>query len=155
MAERAKKKKQLTYKGKPIYRKGNRIYYGNLEDDLILVIDIVESKKSKDITITKKAVFYIQDNTGELGEGAVYRKGERESLYKAFFIHKNRSLYLVSKSFCSYILLLTVPFPLSYCFFLQIWSSLRVKAAYCKALQGRKYAHTQAFYSLHQVLKAF
>ena len=40
--------------------------------------------KSKDITITKKAVFYIQDNTGELGEGAVYRKGERESLYKAF-----------------------------------------------------------------------
>ncbi len=84
MAERAKKKKQLTYKGKPIYRKGNRIYYGNLEDDLILVIDIVESKKSKDITVTKKAVFYIQDNTGELGEGAVYRKGERDSLYKAF-----------------------------------------------------------------------
>lgn len=80
----AKKKKQLTYKGKPVYRQGNRIYYGNLEDDLILVIDIVESKKEKGHEITKKAVFEIQDNTGELGKGATFRKGERENLYKAF-----------------------------------------------------------------------
>ena len=79
-----KKKKMLTYKGKPVYRQGNRIYYGNLEDDLILVIDIVESKKEKGHEITKKAVFEIQDNTGELGKGATFRKGERDNLYKAF-----------------------------------------------------------------------
>ncbi len=83
-AERAKKKKQLTYKGKPIYRQGNRIYYGNLDEDLVLVIDIVETKKVSGHEITKKVVFGIQDNTGELGQGAVYRKGERENLYKAF-----------------------------------------------------------------------
>ncbi len=83
-AERTKKKKQLTYKGKPIYRQGNRIYYGNLEDDLILVIDIVETKNIYGRQITQKAVFSIQDNTGELGQGTVYRKGERDNLYKAF-----------------------------------------------------------------------
>lgn len=83
-ADKTKKKKQLTYKGKPIYRQGNRIYYGNLEDDLILVIDIVETKKIFGREITKKVVFEIQDNTGELGKGATFRKGERDNLYKAF-----------------------------------------------------------------------
>ena len=40
-----KKKKVLTYNGKPILRCGNRIYYGNLNDKLILVLDITETKK--------------------------------------------------------------------------------------------------------------
>ena len=40
----AKKKKILTYNGKPILRCGNRIYYGNLEDKLILVLDITKTK---------------------------------------------------------------------------------------------------------------
>lgn len=83
-AEKTKKKKQLTYKGKPIYRQGNRIYYGNLEDDLILVLDVVETKKIKDSEVSTKVLFEVQDNTGELGKGATFRKGERENLYKAF-----------------------------------------------------------------------
>ena len=62
----AKAKKGLIYKGKPLYRVGNRVYYGNLEDDLILVLDIVESEK--------------------FGEGVNYRNAEREDLYKALDI---------------------------------------------------------------------
>lgn len=79
-----KKKKQLTYKGKPVYRQGNRIYYGNLEDDLILVIDILESKNIYGRQISTKVAFGVQDNTGELGKGQIFRKAERENLYKAF-----------------------------------------------------------------------
>ena len=82
----AKKKKMLTYKGKPVYRVGNRIYYGNLEDRLILVMDIVETEKGGQFDVTKKVQFHIQDNTGELGKGQNYRTGEREDLYKAFDI---------------------------------------------------------------------
>lgn len=81
-----KKKKGLTYKGKPVYRLGNRIYYGNMEDDLILVMDITETQKVGDYDMTKKVVFHIQDNTGELGMGTNYRTGERDNLYKAFDI---------------------------------------------------------------------
>ncbi len=84
MEKRAKKKKQLMYKGKPVYRKGNRILYGNLEDDLILVIDITESEEVNGVPVTKRAAFSIRDNTGALGEGTIYRKAEREDLYKAF-----------------------------------------------------------------------
>ena len=56
-----KKKKIVTYNGKPIVRCGNRIYYGNFEDKLILVLDIVETKK-------------------------VFRKATRDNLYKALDI---------------------------------------------------------------------
>ena len=39
----AKKAKVLTYKDKPVYRQGNKIYYGDLSKRLILVLEIVES----------------------------------------------------------------------------------------------------------------
>lgn len=83
----AKKKKALTYKGKPIYRKGNKIFYGNLEDPLILVLDIVETKNVNGLKVGTKIKFSIQDNTvDEVGTGTNYRSGEREDLYKAFDI---------------------------------------------------------------------
>ena len=81
-----KKKKILTYRGKPVYRVGNTIYYGNPEDRLILVMEIVETEKVGNYDITKKVKFHIQDNTGELGKGQNYRSGEREDLFKAFDI---------------------------------------------------------------------
>lgn len=81
-----KKKKILMYKGKPLMRCGDRIYYGNLEDKLILVLDIVESEENKDIKSSTKIKVQLMDNTGEFGKGQVYRKGERENLYKALDI---------------------------------------------------------------------
>ena len=81
-----KKKKGLMYKGKPLLRCGNRIYYGNLEDKLILALDIVESSKKQDVDVSTKVKVQIMDNTGELGKGQVYRKCERENLYKAIDI---------------------------------------------------------------------
>lgn len=83
MATAAKKKKLLMYKGKPLIKCGNRIYYGNLEDKFILALDILESKKNKDIKSTTKVKIEVMDNTGEFGKGQVFRKGERDNLYKA------------------------------------------------------------------------
>ena len=82
----AKKKKILTYKGKPLLKCGERIYYGNLEDKLILALDVVESEKNKDIQSSKKIKIQLMDNTGDLGAGQVYRKAERENLYTALDI---------------------------------------------------------------------
>ena len=82
----AKKKKVLTYNGKPIVRCGNRIYYGNFADKLILVLDILESKKVNDLEVSQKILVQVMDNTGELGKGQVYRKTTRDNLYKALDI---------------------------------------------------------------------
>lgn len=81
-----KKKKLLTYKGKPLIRCGDRIFYGNLEDKYILVLDILETKDVKDVKAATKVKIQLMDNSGELGEGQVYRKTERENLYKAIDI---------------------------------------------------------------------
>lgn len=78
-----KKKKVLTYNDKPIMRCGNKIYYGNLEDKLILVLDIMESKKVQDLDVATKVSVQVMDNTGELGKGQVFRKAERNDLYTA------------------------------------------------------------------------
>lgn len=81
-----KKKKILTYKDKPLLKCGDRIYYGNLEDKLILALDVIESKDNKDVKSSTKIKVQLMDNTGEFGKGQVYRKGERENLYKALDI---------------------------------------------------------------------
>lgn len=83
----AKKKKVLTYKGKPVYRKGNKLFYGNLEDPLILMLEVLETKKVQNVSVATKVKFSIQDNNvDEIGTGTNYRSGEREDLYKAFDI---------------------------------------------------------------------
>ena len=82
----AKKKKFLTYKGKQLIRCGNRLFYGNLEDKYILVLDIVESEEKNGIRISKKVKIQLMDNTAEFGKGDVYRKAERSNLYKALDI---------------------------------------------------------------------
>lgn len=81
-----KKKKVLTYNGKPIVRCGSRIYYGKLEDKLILVLDIIETKSVNDLEVATKVLVQVMDNTGELGKGQVFRKAERDNLYKALDI---------------------------------------------------------------------
>lgn len=79
-------RKKLTYNGKPILRCGNRIFYGNLEDKLILVLDITKSKKVNDIEVAEEILVQVMDNTGELGKGKVFRKAVRDNLYKALDI---------------------------------------------------------------------
>lgn len=78
-----KKKKVLTYKEKPIFRCGDRIYYGNLEDKLILVLDIQDTKEVNGKKVADKILVQVMDNTGELGNGKVFRKTVRDNLYKA------------------------------------------------------------------------
>ncbi|MBE7044113.1 MAG: hypothetical protein E7397_01160 [Ruminococcaceae bacterium] len=80
-----KKEKVFTYKEKPVYRKGNTIYYGDLNEPLILVLEIVETEKLGEFEISKKVKFHVRDNTGEeIGVGMNHRSGEREDLFSAF-----------------------------------------------------------------------
>ena len=82
----ARKRKVLKYNDKPILRCDNRIYYGNLEDKLILVLDILKSKNVKGLEVATEVLVQVMDNTGELGKGQVFRKATRDDLYKALDI---------------------------------------------------------------------
>ena len=81
-----KKKKVLTYNGKPIIRCGNRIYYGDLNDKLILVLDITKTRNVNGLETATEVLVQVMDNTGEFGKGQVFRKATRDNLYKALDI---------------------------------------------------------------------
>ena len=81
-----KKKKVLTYNGKPKIRCGNRIYYGDLNDKLILVLDITNTKNVNGLETATEVLVQVMDNTGEFGKGQVFRKATRDNLYKALDI---------------------------------------------------------------------
>lgn len=47
----AKKEKFLTYRGKPLIRSGNTIYYGDMTDPYVAVLQISETKDFKDLEL--------------------------------------------------------------------------------------------------------
>lgn len=79
-------KKELKYHGKPLIRKNNQLFYGNLEDRYILVLTVISSSQVEDIEVATKVKVEIQDNEGVIGKGRTYRKTERDNLYRALDI---------------------------------------------------------------------
>ena len=53
----AEKEKQdfLTYKGKPLVRNGDTIYYGNMSDDYVIMMRITSKKTSAAMTSLPKS----------------------------------------------------------------------------------------------------
>lgn len=77
--------KGLTYKGKLLARKGNIIYYGNPEDDYIIMMNITNTEEKEGYEITSKVTVSLQTNTGGIKE-KIIKKVEREGLFKALDI---------------------------------------------------------------------
>lgn len=80
-----KDNKFLTYKGKPLVRCKNTIYYGNIYDKYVIKIDIKSKNKVKDMEIADKLKIQLISNPG--GEGKkVVKTSEKENLYLALDI---------------------------------------------------------------------
>ena len=74
--------KKLIYKDKPLVRCGNLIYYGNLSEKYVSIIEILDTKEENGIKIPSKLSVKLNKNYGELKFKPV-KKAERESLYVA------------------------------------------------------------------------
>ena len=79
----ADEKTILQYKGHPLMRKDNMIYYGSMADSHIVMLQILETKKVKDTDIATKVSVELQQCESK----GPYRKKEREGrlLYRARF----------------------------------------------------------------------
>ena len=82
MAEKKETKEGLTYKGKPLLRCGNKIYYGNPEDKYIIYMQIQDTTKIMDLDISTEIVIQLQTNKAP-GLEKVIKSAERDSLYAA------------------------------------------------------------------------
>ena len=61
--------KVLTYKGRPLMRKDNLIYYGSMADSHIIMLQVLETKKVNDTDIATRVAIQLQLPTQEAGIG--------------------------------------------------------------------------------------
>ena len=74
----------LMYKGHPLMRKDNLIYYGSMADSHIVMLQILETKKVGDAEIASRVSVQLQltDPTVK-SRDRVLKKGEKSGLYTA------------------------------------------------------------------------
>mgnify|MGYP006864390103 CR=1 FL=1 len=76
--------KVLQYKGRPLMRKDNLIYYGSMADSHIIMLQILETKKVGDIDVATRVSVQLQLTDPEVkSRDRVVKKTEKASLYAA------------------------------------------------------------------------
>ena len=80
----AKKTEGLMYKGHPLRRVGNMIYYGSMADKYIVLMQVRETKKVQDLDVANKVSVQLQLTDPDLkSRDRVVKKTEKDSLYAA------------------------------------------------------------------------
>ena len=92
MAEKAtpkapKKSQFLMYKGKPLVRSGNTLYYGNTTDKCVVMLQILSTKTVKDMTVADKVQVQLMSTDPELRmKERILKRSEKTGLYNAMDI---------------------------------------------------------------------
>ena len=80
----AEEKIPLTYKGHPLCRKDNLIYYGSMADKYIIMLQVMDTKKVDDLDVSTKVAVQLQLTDPDLkSRDRVVKKTEKDSLYAA------------------------------------------------------------------------
>ena len=88
MAEsKAAKAEGLIYKGHPLRRVGNLIYYGTMAEKYIIMMQVLDSKKEQDLDVATRVSIQLQLTDPDLkSRDRVVKKSEKDSLYAAMDI---------------------------------------------------------------------
>ena len=77
-------KKVLTYKGHPLMRKGDLIYFGSMADSHIVMLQILESKKQGDVERATRVSVQLQlTDPNAKSRDRIVKKSEKPGLYDA------------------------------------------------------------------------
>ena len=80
----AEEKIPLTYKGHPLRRKDNLIYYGSMADKYIIMLQVMDTKKVDDLDVATRVAVQLQLTDPDLkSRDRVVKKTEKDSLYTA------------------------------------------------------------------------
>lgn len=76
--------KLLMYKGHPLMRKDNLIYYGSMADSHIVMLQVLETKKVGNLDVASKVSVQLQlTDPAAKGRDRVVKKSEKDGLYTA------------------------------------------------------------------------
>lgn len=74
----------LTYKGHPLMRKDNLIYYGSMTDSHIVMLQVLEAKKVGDLDVATKVSVQLQlTDPNARAKDRIVKKSEKDGLYAA------------------------------------------------------------------------
>ena len=74
----------LTYKGKPLVRKGNEIYYGDMSEKCVVRFEILSAKKDGKLEIADKvSVQLLDSNTDKPVKERVMKSSTKDDLFTA------------------------------------------------------------------------
>ena len=80
MANEAK----LIYKGRPLRRKDNLVYYGDMSDKYIVMLQIMDSEPLQDLALSKRVSVQLQLTDPDIrSRDRVVKKAEKEGFYIA------------------------------------------------------------------------
>lgn len=76
--------KKLIYKNHPLLRKDNLIYYGSMADKYIIMMQVLETKKTGDLDVASKVSVQLQMTDPSVkSRDRVVKKTEKDGLYNA------------------------------------------------------------------------
>ena len=74
----------LMYKGRPLMRKDNLIYYGSMADSHIVMLQILETKKVNGEDVASRVAVQLQlTDPNARSRDRILKKGEKDGLYSA------------------------------------------------------------------------
>ncbi|MBE6953842.1 MAG: hypothetical protein E7452_09850 [Ruminococcaceae bacterium] len=84
MANEKKPTDFLTYKGKPLLRKDNVLYYGNMSDKYIIMLQILEENTVNGTSLPSRVAISLQQTDPNVrAKERIVRKSEKKGLYDA------------------------------------------------------------------------
>ena len=77
----------LMYKGRPLVRSGNVLYYGSMAEKYVIVMQILSTKDENDMTMAEKIQIQLMLTDPEVRmKDRVVKKSEKIGLYNAMDI---------------------------------------------------------------------
>ena len=87
MPTTSKKDETLQYKGRPLMRKDNIIYYGSMSDRYIIMMQILDTKQVKDLSVATRVAVQLQQTSPNVRpKDRIVKKTEKEGLWNAMDI---------------------------------------------------------------------
>ena len=78
------KEKVLEYKGRPLQRTGNIVYYGSMADKYIIMLQILDTKKVKDMDVASKVSVQLQLTDPSIkSRDRIVKKSEKDGFWTA------------------------------------------------------------------------
>ena len=85
----AKKKADgtLIYRDKPLIRSGNTLYYGDMKDEYIVMLQILDSKPVGDLQVASRVMVTLMRTDEKLNPiERIAKTGEKDGIYSAIEI---------------------------------------------------------------------